>query len=75
MKECKDIDPARTDRVKAIEKALTKQMNGEGFSLIEVLSPCPTNWKLSPEKSMEFIRTTQSKALPLGEFVDKGGNK
>ena len=60
---------------KAIEKALTKQMNGEGFCLIEVLSPCPTNWKLSPEKSMEFIRTTQSKALPLGEFVDKGGNK
>ena len=60
---------------KAIEKALTQQMNGEGFCLIEVLSPCPTNWKLSPEKSMEFIRTTQSKARPLGEFVDKGGNK
>ena len=60
---------------KAIKKAFQKQMNGEGFCLIEVLSPCPTNWKLSPEKSMEFIRTTQSKALPLGEFVDKGGNK
>ena len=60
---------------KAIEKALTKQMNGEGFCLVEILSPCPTNWKMTPAEAMEFIKNTQSKALPLGEFVDKGGNK
>ncbi|MBR2490304.1 MAG: 2-oxoglutarate oxidoreductase, partial [Ruminiclostridium sp.] len=60
---------------KCIEKALKKQMNGEGFCLVEVLSPCPTNWKLTPEQSMEFIRDTQSKALPLGEFIDKGGKE
>jgi tRNA U34 5-carboxymethylaminomethyl modifying GTPase MnmE/TrmE len=60
---------------KCIEKALQKQMNGEGFCLIEILSPCPTNWKLTPEQSMEFIRNTQSKALPLGEFIDRGGKE
>ena len=60
---------------KCIEKALQKQMNGEGFCLIEILSPCPTNWKLTPAQSMEFIRNTQSKALPLGEFIDRGGKE
>ena len=60
---------------KAIKKALTKQMNGEGFCLIDILSPCPTNWKMSEVDACEFIKTTQSKYLPLGEFVDKGGNE
>jgi len=76
LARCSVDSPANVAKTqKAIEKALKKQMNNEGFCLIEVLSPCPTNWKLSPEDSMEFIRTTQSKALPLGEFIDKGGNK
>ena len=60
---------------KAIKKALTKQMNGEGYCLIEVLSMCPTNWKMTPEKACEFIKTTQSAAFPLGEYVDKGGKE
>ena len=68
--------PANIEKAKqAIKKALTKQMNGEGFCLIEVLSMCPTNWKLTPEKACEYVTTTQSAAFPLGEFVDKGGEK
>lgn len=57
-----------------IRKALQKQMNGEGFCLIEILSPCPTNWHLSPEKAIVFMKEQQEKYYELGEFIDKGGN-
>ncbi len=68
--------PANTEKTKKmIKKALEKNMNGEGFCLIDVLSMCPTNWKLSEVDACEFIKTTQSKYLPLGEFIDKGGDK
>lgn len=40
---------------KYIRKAFEKQMNNEGFSLVEVLAPCPTNWGLSPHDSLERI--------------------
>ena len=68
--------PANTEKTKKmIKKALQKNMNGEGFCLIDVLSMCPTNWKLSEIDAGEYIKTTQSKYLPLGEFIDKGGDK
>lgn len=68
--------PANTEKTKKmIKKALLKQMNGEGFCLIDVLSMCPTNWKMSEIDACEFIKTTQSKYLPLGEFIDRGGDK
>lgn len=68
--------PANIEKAKkAIKKALTKQMNGEGYCLIEVLSPCPTNWGLDPAKAMEYIKKTVTETFPLGEFVDKGGDK
>lgn len=68
--------PANIVKTKnAIKKALQKQMNGEGYCLVEILSPCPTNWKLSEVDACKFIEETQSKALPLGEFIDKGGEK
>ncbi len=76
LARCAVNSPANFEKTKkAIKKALTKQMNGEGFCLIDILSPCPTNWKLSEVDACEFIKTTQSKYLPLGEFVDKGGNE
>lgn len=56
-----------------IKKALQKQMQGEGFCLVEVLSPCPTNWNKTPVSALEFIKTTQSKTYPVGEFVEKRG--
>ena len=68
--------PANTEKTKKmIKKALEKNMKGEGFCLIDVLSMCPTNWKMSEIDACEFIKTTQSKYLPLGEFIDKGGDK
>ena len=57
---------------KMIQKAPEKQMNNEGFCLVEVLSPCPTNWNLTPQEALEFMKE-QEKYFQLGEFVDKGG--
>lgn len=68
--------PANIEKTKKmIKKALQKQMNGEGFCLIDILSMCPTNWKMSEIDACEYVKTTQSKYLPLGEFIDKGGDK
>lgn len=58
---------------KMIKKALEKQINGEGFCLVEVLSPCPTNWNKSPVDALKFMKEQQEQYFPLGEFIDKGG--
>ena len=57
---------------KYIRKAYEKQMNGEGLSFVEILSPCPTNWGLTPEKSIERIKEVVEKEYPLGEFIERG---
>ncbi len=57
-----------------IRKAFTHQLNGDGFSLVELLSPCPTNLNLPPVKAKAFVHDEMTKYFPLGEFVDKGGN-
>ena len=54
-----------------IKKALKKQMNGEGFCLVEVLSPCPTNWNKAPADALKFMKEQQEQFFKLGEFVDK----
>ncbi|MDD2679189.1 MAG: thiamine pyrophosphate-dependent enzyme [Candidatus Omnitrophica bacterium] len=51
---------------KAIKKALVNQMEGVGFSLVEMLSPCPTYWGLSPKASLDWIKNTMVKEFPLG---------
>ncbi|MCX5695874.1 MAG: thiamine pyrophosphate-dependent enzyme [Candidatus Omnitrophica bacterium] len=51
---------------KAIKKALVNQMEGVGFSLVEMLSPCPTYWGLSPKESLDWIQNTMAKEFPLG---------
>lgn len=58
---------------KMIKKALKKQLNGEGFCLVEVLSPCPTNWGKTPVDAMRYIKEAQEQIYSLGEFVDRGG--
>lgn len=58
---------------KMIKKALEKQLRGEGFCLVEVLSPCPTNWNLSPVAALEYMHNTQEAYFQIGEYVDKGG--
>jgi 2-oxoglutarate ferredoxin oxidoreductase subunit beta len=55
----------------AIKKAFQKQNDGKGFSLVEVLSMCPTDWKLSTEQSVDFVNNEMKKVFPLGVIKDK----
>lgn len=56
---------------KAILKAFKNQVDGKGFSLVECLSMCPTNWSLSPEEATRFVETKMIPVFPLGVFRDK----
>ena len=56
-----------------IKKGFENQMEKKGFSIIEVLSPCPTNWKLSPVEAMAKIKNENEKVFPVGVYVDRGG--
>ncbi len=58
---------------KAIKKAFKVQMAGLGFSLIEVLSPCPTNWRLSPVDACKWIDETIIKTYPMKIIKDEAG--
>ncbi len=55
---------------KAIRKAFETQMAGKGFSLIEVLSTCPTNWGLSPVESMKWLEEQMIPYYPLGVYKE-----
>ena len=56
---------------KAIKHAFTNQMEGKGFSLIEVLSTCPTNWGMSPTAACKWLGENMSEYYPLGVYKDK----
>jgi len=60
---------------KAIAKAFQVQMKGSGFSLVEVLSPCPTNWKLSPVDACKWIEEIFINTFPIGILKDVTGDK
>jgi 2-oxoglutarate ferredoxin oxidoreductase subunit beta len=60
---------------KAIAKAFQVQMKGYGFSLVEVLSPCPTNWKMSPIDAWKWIDEVMITTFPLGVLKDITGDK
>ena len=60
---------------KAIAKAFQTQQKGLGFSLVEVLSPCPTNWKMTPVDACRWIDEVMSKSYPLGVLKDITGDK
>ncbi len=69
-------DPKHIDQTKKyIKKAFENQRDNKGFSLVEVLSPCPTNWKLSPVQAMEKIKNENEKVFPLGIYADRGGDQ
>ncbi len=55
---------------KAIKKAFETQQKGLGLSLIEVLSTCPTNWGLTPQKALEWLRENMMPHYPLGVYKD-----
>lgn len=55
----------------AIKKAFSCQLDKKGFSLVEVLSTCPTNWGMEPAEAMEWLRENMMKHYPLGVYCDK----
>ena len=59
----------------AIKKAFTNQIEGKGFSLIEVLSACPTNWGLTPTEALKWLRENMIPYYPLGVYKDKEAEK
>jgi len=66
-------DPAHVTRARnAIRKALLTQINGSGFSFVEVLSTCPTNWGLSPVEAIEWLKENMIPYYPLGELKGEG---
>lgn len=62
----------------AIKKAFQNQIDGKGFSLVEVVSTCPTNWGLKPEDALNWAKENMIPYYPLGVYKDKyqeGGDK
>ncbi|HKE24071.1 MAG TPA: 2-oxoacid:acceptor oxidoreductase family protein [Bryobacteraceae bacterium] len=56
---------------RVIQRALENQVRGIGFSLVEVLSPCPTIWKLDPVDAQKFVREEMASIFPIANFRDR----
>ena len=56
---------------KAIKKAFQYQVEGKGFSLIEVVSTCPTNWGMTPQNALKWLEENMLPYYPLGVYKDK----
>ena len=55
---------------KAIKKAFENQIEGRGYSIVEVLSTCPTNWGLAPAEALEWLQNNMIPYYPLGVYKD-----
>ena len=55
---------------KAIKKAFKNQIEGKGFSLVEVISTCPTNWGMTPQKALDWAEENMIPYYPLGVYKD-----
>ena len=53
---------------KTIRLAFEAQQRGLGFSMVELLSSCPTNWKMDPQESLEFVADQMTPVFPLGDY-------
>ncbi|MGI6204959.1 MAG: thiamine pyrophosphate-dependent enzyme [Anaerovoracaceae bacterium] len=56
---------------KVLKKAFQNQIDGKGYSFVEILSTCPTNWHMSPQQAMEHVKTEMEEVYPLGIFRDE----
>lgn len=69
-------NPAQVTRTKrAIRRAFEAQMAGLGFSMVEVLSACPTNWGLNPLEALKHVEEQMVPVYPLGEFKNITGRE
>jgi len=72
VERCALSSPAHIRKAKkAVRHAFELQVDGaEGLSLVELLSPCPTYWRMSPAKAMEWLEKEMTKVFPLGCLKD-----
>jgi 2-oxoglutarate/2-oxoacid ferredoxin oxidoreductase subunit beta len=71
IERCAVNTPANIMKAKkAIKKALQYQQANKGFTLVEILSPCPTNWKMSSVEACKWISDVMMKEFPLGVMKD-----
>ena len=56
---------------KAIKKAFQNQMEGKGFSFVEVVSACPTNWGMTPKQALEWVESDMLPYYPIGVYKDR----
>ena len=69
-------DPASIAKAKrAIKKAFTLQLAGAGFTMVELLSTCPTNWGLSPVEAVGWLKENLVPCYPLGVYADRSEQK
>ncbi|MBQ7799734.1 MAG: 2-oxoglutarate oxidoreductase [Oscillospiraceae bacterium] len=59
----------------AIKKAFENQINGKGFSLVEVVSSCPTNWGKTPVDALKWLEENMLPYYPLGVYKDRSAEE
>ena len=65
-------NPANVNKTKAaIRKAFRNQLEGKGFSMVEIVTSCPTNWGLDTIEALDFLENNMLKEFPLGVVRDK----
>jgi 2-oxoglutarate ferredoxin oxidoreductase subunit beta len=66
------VDSVRNVRIakKAIKKAFENQIKGLGFSIVEVVSSCPTNWGMAPNEALKWLQDNMLPYYPLGVYKD-----
>ena len=60
---------------KAIKKAFQNQIEGKGFSLVEVVSTCPTNWGMTPQNALKWLEENMLPYYPLGVYKDRSAKE
>ena len=60
---------------KAIKKAFQNQIDGKGFSLVEVVSTCPTNWGMTPQNALKWLEDNMLPYYPLGVYKDRSAKE
>ncbi|MBR6216371.1 MAG: 2-oxoglutarate oxidoreductase, partial [Spirochaetaceae bacterium] len=74
IERCAVYDVKHINQTKAaIKKALTYQREGKGYSFVEILSMCPTNWGVDPTIAADWVRDAMEPYYPLGVLRDIPG--